>query len=215
MTQQDNKNEAWKIFLHGRIYQEKEDFNNALSSFNQVLNLYPEHNYAKVTKGCVLARLNRMDESIQTFDELIHSYWNSDSTIDKFRVLAALNNKAYHLLQKGRNAEAIASLTDIFEKFNNDDAIEIQFRAFLALESKITLLKMLGSNDDAMSLQEKYEKELQFLKTTELPHPPQLDETPIAKLYTELTRKADLDETGTWVEELERILDKTIEYENS
>jgi tetratricopeptide (TPR) repeat protein len=215
MTQQANRNEAWQIFLHGRIYQEKEDFHNALSSFNQVLNLYPEHNYAKVTKGCVLARLNRMDESIQTFDELIHSYWDSDSLIDKFRVLAALNNKAYHLLQKGRTSEALASLADIFDKFNNDSALEIRYRAFLALKSKITLLEMTGNQDDAISLQRKYKKELQFLKSTQLPHPPQLDETPIAKLYTELTKKADLDEAGTWVEELEKILDKTTKYENS
>jgi tetratricopeptide (TPR) repeat protein len=58
------KLEAWKIFLRGRIIQEKGDNDSALKAFDQALKLYPDNPFFLNAKSNALLTMNRSEEAL-------------------------------------------------------------------------------------------------------------------------------------------------------
>jgi len=57
------KLEAWKVFLRGRIVQEKGDNDSALRAFDQALKLYPDNPFFLNAKSNALFAMNRSEEA--------------------------------------------------------------------------------------------------------------------------------------------------------
>ena len=120
---------AWAAFLTGRIAQEREDFPQALAAFNDALSLDPDHPFALVTRGCVLARLHRMDEAVAAFDEIVRRFEQAPDAERRERVIAALNNKAFHLLKHDRVPEALDAYQAIADRFSADPVAALREHA--------------------------------------------------------------------------------------
>lgn len=65
----------------------------------------------------------------------------------------------------------------------------------------------MGRNEQADDEESKHVELFEMVRKISMPSPPPFNSNRIAKMYTELTAKTDLDETGMWVEELEKMLE--------
>jgi len=203
-----NESKSWKIFLEGRLAQEEERFNDALNHYNEVLQIDPEHGFANVTKGCVLARLDQTVESNQIFDELFSMFHKDKDIIKRYRAIAALSNKGFHLTSKKMFIQAVKVYDELIVNFFDDVDLSIRYRVFLAMLNKINILRKIDEN----LFGEEYLKVAQdYLATNPeiLNHkaPPVYDDNLIAKKYTKLTQ-LDLDKNGEWVDMLKVLIEE-------
>lgn len=138
--------EAWKFFLVGRIAQEQEQYLVALDAFEKALAHDPSLGYAQVTKGCVLARLDRVSEAINAFDQVVNLFSSSPDPLLRERAAIALNNKVFALSSRGRHDEAFAANEEIIARFWQDTNALVQRRVALAINNRARALAEENKN---------------------------------------------------------------------
>jgi len=104
----------------------------AIAFLNRSLDITPKNVDALLTKGYILERIDKLEESNETYDELLE--------IDKNNFLA-LNNKSFNFLREGKLNEAL----ELIEK-----SLEINPKLIIAIKNKIKILKGLKQSQIAL-----------------------------------------------------------------
>lgn len=120
----------------------------AIAFLNKSLDITPKNTNALLTKGFILEKIDKIDDSNEVYDELFE--------IEKNNVLA-LNNKAFNLLRQGKLDDSL----EIIEK-----ALEIEPKLIIAIKNKIKVLKALKQSQIALDFLSMNEDA--FEKSTEL-----------------------------------------------
>ncbi len=151
--------------------------------------------------GSALSDLNRYEQAIEIFDEVIRRFEKSNSKSLKERVASALNGKASCLSFLDRNNEAILLLDKIIENLKDNEELSNSEDMALAITNKIINLSIKKQNSEALKLCDDFIK--RFDKTT--------DERIAGHLITVRSRKIALLWPLNKIEEAKTLYEKTLE----
>jgi len=83
-----------------------------------------------VSKGAALTKLNRTEDSIQAFDQMLSKFTSAVEPSLKAEVARALQNKAGALTTLGRSEEEIESYNSTQEQLNQVVAAKVDPRSW-------------------------------------------------------------------------------------
>jgi tetratricopeptide (TPR) repeat protein len=107
---------------------------------------------ALVNKGVALSQLNRHEEALSVYDEVIHLFGNSSEVSLQEKVAIALVNKGFALEQLDRSEETISLYDEVSRLFGDSSEVSLQEQVARALVNKGVVLEKLGRPEDAISL---------------------------------------------------------------
>lgn len=105
---------------------------------------------AFLTKGMLLGQLDRSDEAIAIYDQLIERFGRSATPGIPSLVATALVNKGVRLDALGRLAEELDVYTEVLDRFGKDCLPEIAEKVAVAMVNKGNTLEKLHRSQDAI-----------------------------------------------------------------
>ncbi|NES22158.1 MAG: tetratricopeptide repeat protein [Symploca sp. SIO3E6] len=131
-----------ELFLQqGNLFLASDDFESALSSYNQALVIEPTNNLALSGQGSGLRFLNRYEEAVESYDKIL------EIQPDNYQALA---ERGFTLIELERYEEAI---------FSYDKLLESQSKIALHWVNRGYALRRLGRDQEAV---ESYNKALEI-----------------------------------------------------
>ena len=106
---------------------------------------------ALVNKGFTLGELNRNEDAISAYDEVVRRFGDSTETAIQEKVAAALVNKGVTLGELNRNEDAISAYDEVVRRFGDSTETAIQELVATTLVYKGATLGELNRNEDAIS----------------------------------------------------------------
>lgn len=103
-------------------------------------------------KGFTLGVLNRNEDAISAYDEVVRVFGDSSETVIKELVAKALNNKGVLLGVLNRDEDAISVYDKVVMQFGDSNEIAIKEMVAIALNNKGIIHGVLNSNEDAISV---------------------------------------------------------------
>jgi hypothetical protein len=100
--------------------------------------------------GATLALLNRHDDAISMFDEVVKSFWDSSNPFLERQVAQALNGKIVSLGMQKRYAEALASIDIFLKRFEQSQQDELQVQIRTALYHKGVTYQEMSRIDECL-----------------------------------------------------------------
>lgn len=155
---------------------------------------------ALALKGISLGTLNRSDEEMATYDEVVKRFGDSDELEVKQEVADALFTKAASLEKKQRLDEAIAAYDQLVHMYEAAPEKEMQVRVARALLAKGAGLGDLGKTDEELRL---YDLVIQRYG----PNPDLQNETALA-VFSKAYRLAKLAEADAAIALYDHIINK-------
>ena len=128
--------EVRKVFIHG---------SNENGSSEQVA-------AALVDEGVRLSRLNRSDEEMEVYDEVVKRFGDTNSSATLEQVAKALFYKGITLDQLSRSDEALKVYDEVARRFADSHSSEIIWRVAAALVNKGVRLSQLNRSDEALQV---------------------------------------------------------------
>lgn len=101
-------------------------------------------------KGIILDRLNKIEDEIITYDELIKRFSTKTDEIILIQVANALHNKGVKLNDLNRFEEALDVYDEVIKRFLGNETTIIQERVVDALNNKGVRLGIMGRNEEAI-----------------------------------------------------------------
>ncbi len=122
---------------------------------------------ALVNKGYNLGTLNRSDEAISVYDEVVKRFGDATELLLREGAARALFNKGARLGALNRSDEAISVYDEIVKRFGEAPELTLREQVVRALVNKGTRFGALKRNDEAISVYDEIVK--RFGDATELP----------------------------------------------
>ena len=129
----ENKADIEKLFEEGLLALQSSNYEEALSYFDQVLEIEPSHTSTLINKGNALKNLDRNEEALSTIDKALE--------IEPSNIVALIN-KGGILIKLDRNEEALSTI---------DKALEIEPSNTMVLNNKGVLLANLNQHWEAIA----------------------------------------------------------------
>ena len=104
---------------------------------------------AMVNKGFCLGELNRSEEEISIYDEVVERFADSEEVGLRKQVAKAIFNKALTLEQLNHTEEAIAVYDEAVKRFAGAEEAQLRGQAASALSSKGAALALLNKYEEA------------------------------------------------------------------
>lgn len=120
-----------------------------------------------ISKGLTLSALNRSDEAIACFDEVLGRYETASEPALKHQVAKALVNKSFELGRLKRYEEAIGFCDELVKKFGKAPEVSQKELVAKALFNKGVFLRALERNEEAIEAYREVRK-----RYTEAPEQP-------------------------------------------
>ncbi len=157
-----NENEA-KLWDRARAAFEKGDFQQAVGTLDSILELYgksganepkaqSEMARAFVIKGIALRNLDRGEEAITVYDEVIRRFGDAEELPLREQVARALVNKGFAVRRLGRSKEAITVYDEVISRYGNAEELPLRERVARALVNKGFALEGLGRKEEAITI---------------------------------------------------------------
>jgi len=106
---------------------------------------------ALVNKGFTLGKLNRNEDAISAFDEVVRRFGDSTETAMQEKVAIALVIKGFTLGKLNLNEDAISAFDEVVKRFGDSTETTMQEKVATALFNKGVKLGELNLNEDAIS----------------------------------------------------------------
>ena len=106
---------------------------------------------ALLSKGVTLGALNRHEEAIAAYDELVKRFGEAEEPVLRERVAKALINKGFNLRALNRTEEAITAYDEVVKRFGESDDQALRERVARALVDKGLRLSELNRSAESMS----------------------------------------------------------------
>jgi tetratricopeptide (TPR) repeat protein len=107
---------------------------------------------ALVNKGTTLGVLNRHEEAIDVYDEVIRRFENSSEPGVPEEVAKALLRKGYRLGMLGRNDEALSVYDDVLLRFGASPEAVVREQVAKALRNKGLILGAMNRSEEAIAV---------------------------------------------------------------
>jgi len=142
-----------ELCLAGNSEEALELFDKVIGEFgNSKGTLLLEVARAMVCKGRRLHQLNRFDEAIAVYDEIVARYADADEAELRETVAMAMVNKGLTLGQLNRFDEAIAIYDEVVERYADADEAELREQVARAMVNKGNRLGKLDRSDEAIAV---------------------------------------------------------------
>jgi tetratricopeptide (TPR) repeat protein len=143
----------WKL-LAVKAYFNK-SFDDTLSFINKALTKQESFsNFENADflflKGVTLGQLNRPEEAIVLYDELLEKFKDSDELIIQKLVVKALRNKGVRLNRLGRTKDALELFDEVIRRFKKFNELTIQVEVAAAFLNKAARLDDMGKLEGAL-----------------------------------------------------------------
>jgi tetratricopeptide (TPR) repeat protein len=132
--------DAFNYRAHASYYLGR--YENALRDFDTFLELRPDDAVGMFNKGVTLGALNRNEEAIAVYDQLIERFGGAGEAALREQVAKALLNKGVRLGALNRSEESIAVYDQLIERFGG--AGEAALRELLRRVAKAIELSRQG-----------------------------------------------------------------------
>ena len=157
-----------------------DDFDEELASYDLVIkigdNLSREKNddlillvqiaKALVNKGITLGKLNRNEEAISVYEEVIKRFGESTETALQKQVANALFNKGARFGKLNRDEDVISAYEEVVKRFGDSKENAVQEQVASALFNKGVRFGKLNRNEEAISAYEEVVNRFDDLKET-------------------------------------------------
>ena len=149
--------EGWKLIQEGDYTAALEKFEQLLQKLEQLLpgdspELQEQVARALFNKGVTLGELERYEEELSAYDQVIDRFSESDRIGLQEPVDWALFNKGVTLGKLGRYEEALSAYDQVIERFSENDRIELQEQVVAALNNKGAVLDSLGKYSESLAV---------------------------------------------------------------
>jgi tetratricopeptide (TPR) repeat protein len=104
---------------------------------------------ALYNKAVALGHLNRREEALEAYNEMLRRFGDSTEPVLRERVAKALHNKGGTLGQLSRREEALKAYNETLRRFGEATEPALRWQAARALYGKAFSLGRLGRNDEA------------------------------------------------------------------
>ncbi len=106
---------------------------------------------ALVERGGILYGLNRLEEALAVYDDVMHRFGESDESALVDLIATALVNKGLSLVRLNRPKEALATFDEVERRFGTNDASDILEQLSTALFTKGDTLTKLSRTEEALT----------------------------------------------------------------
>jgi tetratricopeptide (TPR) repeat protein len=157
---QDNEAKLWD---RATAAFEKDDFQQAVSALDSILERYSKSETdepkirlgvarALVNKGIALGSLDRGEDEIAVYDEVIRRFGNAEELPFREEVARALVNKGITLRSLGRGEDEITVYDEVIRRFGDAEELPLREQVARALVNKGAALGGLGRGEDAIAV---------------------------------------------------------------
>lgn len=144
--------EAWYHFFIGRIAQKEERHLEAVGCFQKALDIDRDHAFSLFYRGASLGKLERSDEAIAVYDDIITRSGTSKDPALLEVVVMALVNKAAMFAERGHPEEAIAACDAVIVRFGASKDATLQEGVARALVTRGSMLFRLERHGEAIAI---------------------------------------------------------------
>jgi tetratricopeptide (TPR) repeat protein len=153
----DQKSKAAKLVLRAVDLIESRKAKGAIRILDELIVLLDADSEPRAlaicmrARGLLLGELDRSEDEIAVYDELIARFGESDETALREEVAITLVYKGHSLRELGRSEDEISIYDELIARFGESDETALQVQVAKALVDKGFTLGMLGRPEDAIA----------------------------------------------------------------
>ena len=125
-----------------------DSFEEALKAFRRVLDIEPDDVATPLNIGATLGKLNRGEEAIQVYDEVVRRFGDATEPVVREQVATALVNKGVTLGLLNRSEDEIQTYDEVLRRFGDATEPALREQVATALVNKGVTLGQLNRSED-------------------------------------------------------------------